>query len=121
MDLDCFSGAGGNRAFHFHWRRTGDASLELAAAVVVRMAANYLLAGGGIAGAVPDSVRRRRWARVSSIELPAADGGALGADDAGGAGEVARENAGTLRRVWRGKHRNEVARRVGWEMSARVS
>src|SRR5207247_6134715 len=58
-DLDSTTGDHRDGGLHRNWRRTGDASVELAAADVVRMAANYLLAGCRTAGSVPDSVRRR--------------------------------------------------------------
>src|ERR1035438_9318819 len=49
-----FSGGGGPR----FRSGSGAATVELAGADVVRVAANYLLAGSRVAGAVPDSVRR---------------------------------------------------------------
>src|SRR5271165_3354664 len=47
-----------NPAVYLRGRRSGDASVELAAASALRLEDAWLLAGVGIAGAVPDSVRR---------------------------------------------------------------
>ena len=76
------SGPGDDRDFCRDWWRGRAASVELAAAGVVRMAANYFLAGCRVAGSLPDSVRRRQWPRLSSLQLSPANGGALGPDDA---------------------------------------
>src|ERR1035441_6924046 len=60
MDLSGPTGPGGDGGFHRDWRRSGDALVERAAADVVRMAANHLLARSRNAGSVPDPVRRLR-------------------------------------------------------------
>ena len=77
-------------AVFMDWRRSGDAFVELESAGVVRMAANYLLAGSRTAGSLPDSVRRLWYACawLSSLQFSAANGRALGADDAGGTGKI---------------------------------
>src|SRR5437764_3180846 len=68
-NLDRSAGHPGDPALCLHWRRNSDASVELAAAGAVRMAANYLLAGCGTAGSVPHSVRRRCWPGLSSLQF----------------------------------------------------
>lgn len=90
-----------DRYFRGNWRRTGAASLELAAALVVWMAANYVLASHRPAGSVPDSVRRIWWPGIASLEFPAANGRTLGADDAGGAREISPRYERALQRPWR--------------------
>src|ERR1017187_1740247 len=106
-----FPGPTDDRDFHRDWRRSRAASVELAAADVVRMAANYLLAGCRTAGSLPDSVRRRRlwWSWLSSLQFSAANGRPLGADDARGAREVPTGYALTLRRLWSANQRNQGA------------
>src|SRR5580700_10548534 len=93
----------GNRAFHLDWRRAGDASVELAGAVGLWMAANYFLAGGWTAGPLPNPGRRPWRAGLSSLRRPAsnkrAHGRTLGKNDAGGAREVPQQLARTLRRL----------------------
>src|SRR6266446_4079129 len=108
MDFSGPASATRDRAFHLDWRRTCHASLELAAADAVRMAANYLLASYRAAGSLPDSVRRLEWRR-SSLQIRAANGRALGADDARGAREVPTEYALTWRRPWGASQRNQGA------------
>ena len=49
------------------------------------LARGHLLAGAGIADVVPDSLRRLCRSRIAAIPDPPADGGTVGADDAGGA------------------------------------
>src|SRR6267378_780030 len=97
MDSSGPTSATRDGAFHLAWRRTGHASLELAAADAVRVAANYLLAGCRTAGSLPDPVRGLEWWR-SSLQTWAADGRALGADDGRGTREVPPGWALTLRR-----------------------
>src|ERR1700730_12459240 len=104
-----FSGPTGYRDFHRAWRRTRAAPVELAAADVVRMAANYLLAGSRTAGSLPDSVWRLWWSWLSSLQFSAANGRALGADDARGAREVPPGDALTLQRLWSANQRNQRA------------
>src|SRR6266566_5082563 len=92
--MDFSGGATGNGDFHLDWWRSGDAFVELESAGVVRMAANYLLAGSRTVRSLPDSVRRPGYACAwpSSLKFSEANGRALGADDARGAREV----SGTL-------------------------
>src|SRR6266404_7486471 len=103
MDFSGPTSATSDGPFHLDWRRTGHASLELAAADAVRMAADYLLAGCRTAGSLPDSVRRLEWSWQSTLQYAAAHGPAhgraLGADDARGAREVPPELALSLRRL----------------------
>src|SRR5882724_3001461 len=99
VDFSGPTSATSDGAFHLAWRRTCHASLELAAADAVRMAANYLLAGYRTAGSLPDSVRKLEWRR-SSLQIRAENGRALGTDDARGAREVPPEYALTWRRPW---------------------
>ena len=80
----------GVRDVHLDRRRSGAASVELAAAGVVRMAANHLLAGSRTAGSLPDPVRRLWSWWLPSLQFSAANGRALGADDARGAGKIRR-------------------------------
>src|SRR5450432_1077860 len=94
-------GITGDRGFHRDWWRSGDAFVELESASGVRVAANYLLAGYRTVRSLQDSVRRPRyaWARLSSLQFSAANGRALGTDDARGTREVPRRYALTLRRL----------------------
>src|SRR5215469_11302233 len=86
-DLDRSAGDRGDSHIYRHWRRNRAAPVELAAAVAVRMAADYLLAGARTAAVVPDSVRRPWSSRLPSFEYAfqdaASNGRAVGADDAG--------------------------------------
>src|ERR1700676_981947 len=102
-----FPGPAAGRDFHRDWRRSGAASMELAAAGVVRMAANYLLAGCRTAGSLPDSVWRQRWARLSSLQFSEANVRALGTDDARGAREVPPGHALTVRGLWSARRWNQ--------------
>src|SRR5215471_7462655 len=62
MDVDCTAGDYCDPAVSLYRRRSSDASVELAATAAVRMAHADVLAGVGIAGAVPDSFRwTRSW------------------------------------------------------------
>src|SRR5580693_9169989 len=103
MDLSGPISGTRNGAFCLAWWRAGHASLELAAAFAVRMAANYLLASLRTAGSVPDTVRWLGRSSWLSLQYAAANfpthGRALGTDDAGGAREVPPELALTLRRL----------------------
>src|ERR1700720_3590803 len=87
-------------AFRLAWRRTGDASLELADAASLRMAPDYFLAGFRIAGSLPNSVRKLGWPRPALQYAPAnarAHGRALGENDTRGERKVPPELARTLR------------------------
>src|SRR5580704_17907283 len=90
-----------NSACRLAWRRIGHASLELAAAFAVRMAANHLLASLRTAGSVSDSVRRLGWSSWPSLQYAPANrpahGRALGEDDARRTRKVPPELALTLR------------------------
>src|SRR6266705_3135894 len=99
MDFSC--DITGDRGFHLDWWRSGDAFVELESAGVVRMAANYLLAGSRTVRSLPDSVRRPWYACawLSSLQFSEANGRALGADDAGGAREVQPGHALMWRRA----------------------
>src|SRR5580700_6596681 len=97
MVLDCAAGDCGTFCVCLGRRRSGDASVELAAAAPIRLADARFLASVGIAGVVPDSVRRSGRPRTSpqpGMALP----GSLPEDDAGGAGEVSPGNGGRLQR-----------------------
>src|SRR5258706_3829176 len=59
-DLDSSSGDRGDGGLHRDWRKRRYASVELAGAGVVRIAAGYLLAGYRTAGSLPNSFRRLR-------------------------------------------------------------
>src|ERR1051325_7250563 len=95
MDLDCSAGDFGDGIVHRHWRRDCDAFVELAAADVVRMAPDYVLAGAGTAASLPDSVRwlggiwRRKRAHASPHKRThggtngRTHAGTVGKDDAG--------------------------------------
>src|ERR1700688_4769671 len=106
-------GPAGNRAFLLAWRRTGDASLELADAATLRMAPDYFLAGFRFAGSLQDFVRRLGWPRLSLQYPPAyarAHGRALGEDDARGARKIPPELARTLRQFRSANQRNQGVR-----------
>src|SRR5580692_12430440 len=114
MDFSGPTSNTGDPAFHLDWWGTRHASLELAAADVVRMAANYLLAGCRIAGSMPDSVRRLEWWQSwPSLQYAAtnrpAHGRALGEDDARGARGVPPKLARPLRRLCSANQRNQGA------------
>src|SRR5450759_4668071 len=109
----------GDGDFRRDWRRIGDAVVELAAAAVVRMAANHLLAGSRTAGSVPDPVWRPGQFWLSRLQFPAANGRALGADDARGAREVPPGYALTLRRLWRARQRTRQRNRGAGLMAPR--
>src|ERR1700686_4063616 len=95
------------RDFHRDWRRSGAASVELAAASVVRMAGNHVLASCRTAGSLPDSVWRQRWAQLPSLQFSEANVRALGADDTRGAREVPPGHALTLRGLWSARRWNQ--------------
>lgn len=71
---------------HFYRRRIGDASMELAAAAVVWMGPNYLLAGSRIDDSVPYFVRRPWCFSLEWFQYAAPNQGAnartMGAHDA---------------------------------------
>ena len=76
MDLDCSACDRGDAPIHLHWRTAGDVSLELAVARIVRMARNYVLAGGlGVRGSHHAGMRSRirqrmaeRWEQMTPEE-----------------------------------------------------
>src|SRR5580692_5342573 len=112
MDFSGPTSATRDPAFHLDWRRTGDASVELAAAHAVRMAANYRLASDRTAGPLPDSVRRlerrRSWPALQNAAANGrAHGRALGEDDARGAREVPPELALSLQRLCSANQRTQ--------------
>src|SRR5271154_2629546 len=109
MAGDYFSGADSNRAFHSDRRRTDNASVELAAAAAVRMAAGHLLAGFRIAGALPDFIRGREWPRLWPLQFPPAHLRALRSDDARRAREIPPGRALALGRRRSANRRNERA------------
>src|SRR4029077_5961714 len=94
MVLDCAAGDCSNSTVYLCRRRSGDASVELAAAAAVRLANARLLASPGITGPVPDFVRRTRRAR-SRPQAPLA--GPLQEDDSGGGGKIPPSHG---RRLW---------------------
>src|ERR1700723_835290 len=100
MDLSCTISSARNGAFRLAWRRTGHASLELAAAFAFWMAPNYLLARLRTAGSLPHPLRRLGWSSRPSLQYAAANGRAhgraLGEDDSRGAREVSPKLARTL-------------------------
>src|SRR5258708_11681074 len=84
--LDRSGGNSGDSALYFHRRRNRNAPVELAAANVVRLASDYLLAGHWNSGAVPHPFWRAwfPWAHALQFSPPhaGAHGRALGTDDA---------------------------------------
>jgi|SRR5579872_123429 len=96
MVLDCTFRNCGDSAIYLHRRRGSHASVELAAAAAVRMEGAYVLAGAGIAGAVPDLVRRT-WRPSSWTRLQTSLGRTLQEDDAGGAGKIPSRHGGRVR------------------------
>ncbi len=85
MVFDCAGGDCRDCAVYVSWRRGGKAAMELAVAVVVRVAGDYVLEGGWNSGVVPDSIWRDQRAGIASFAISWADAGTVGADDAGGA------------------------------------
>src|SRR6266496_6051007 len=74
-DDNSATGDPGDGDLHLYRRRSGYAFVELAGANVIRVAANYLLAGDRIAGSLPNSVRRLwPWWRWAS-QFASANGG----------------------------------------------
>ena len=63
------AGNSGNSAFYLHRRRNCDAPVELAAADVVRLASDYLLAGRWNSGAVPDTFWRPWFSRFGRSDV----------------------------------------------------
>src|SRR5262245_40899036 len=82
---------------HRHRRRDGAATLELAAAAVVRLAPDHPLAGTWDSRAVPDPVRRAWAPRLPWLRVPPAHGRALGVHDPGGAGAIPARHPRALR------------------------
>jgi len=100
---DCDLGDG---AIHRPGGRVGPAALELAATVLIRMEADFLLAGVSAAGPMPDPVRgpwysalRARYTAASPREGQAANRRAVGADDPRRARKGQEEILGTLRAI----------------------
>jgi len=95
MVLDCTAGNYRDPAIRVRRRRSGDASMELAAAAAFRLAHADLLASAGIVGSLPDSVRPSRgtsWTRSrSSLER------SLQKDDARGTGKIPASDERRLR------------------------
>lgn len=91
MVLDCAAGDCSDSAISLRGRRGGDAPVELAAATALRLADTRLLAGTGIAGTVPDSVRRT-WAWGAGTAWWAALRTRLPEDESGGAGKASAGN-----------------------------
>src|SRR6266699_1807907 len=87
MDLDRSAGNPRDCAVYLHWRRNCTATVESAAADVVRMAANNVLAGSRTDRSLPDLVRGPWYSWLSSFQYAfqcsAANGRAVGADDTG--------------------------------------
>src|SRR5579872_243189 len=111
MVLDCTVGDCGHSAVYLHRRRSRHASLELAAAPTLWLAHADVLASAGLAGAVPDPLRRTR--RPSSWTRPKpAVGRTLQEDDAGGAGKIPAGDERRLRR-WGLRPRERQALRLG--------
>src|SRR6185312_2637037 len=79
--------------------RRGDrpAAVELAGAGFVRMAGDLFLAGGWIAGPVPDSLRGLWFPRWPAFQNATENVRAMGTDDARRAGEVPAELSRPLR------------------------
>src|SRR5689334_6094374 len=99
MDVHGPAGADRLRGFYRDRRAGGDAVVELAAAGGFWMADDHLLAGPRITRAMPHPFWRVWFSRRRpALQLPPSDGGALGADDAGGAGAIpATLSSGPLR------------------------
>jgi RNA polymerase sigma factor (sigma-70 family) len=96
-DFHGSAGDSGDAAIYLHRRRSSAASVELAAAAALRLAPDYVLAGSGNSGAVPDTVRRLWRPRLPPLQLAAAHGRALAAHDARGAGKIPAGYARTVR------------------------
>src|ERR1700688_3232236 len=99
MDFSGSARACGDSAIYLHRRRNRDATLERAAAVALRLAADYVLASRWDSRAVPNSLRRNWTARFSSLALPSPDGRTLAAHDSRGTGTIPRRHARALR-LW---------------------
>src|ERR1700676_2289005 len=74
--------------------------VEFFDAASVRLASDQLLAGGGPLASEQDPVRRISWWPGQAHVLASPHEGALGAHDPGGAREVSRRHARSLRSIW---------------------
>ena len=99
MDFYCSAGDPGDSGVYRDRRRISHASVELAAAAPLRLAADYLLASGWNSGAMPDSLRRIWTSRFRPFQIPSPHGRTLGAHDPGRAGTIPARNARRLR-LW---------------------
>src|SRR5215469_4403138 len=95
MVLDYSSSNYRDSAISLRWRRSCDASVELAAAAAIRLADADILAGAWTAGALPDSFRRTRPSWRTRRETPL--GWPLQTNDARRAREIPAGNAGGIR------------------------
>jgi hypothetical protein len=68
----------GDGGIYRHWRRNRAAPVELATAVALQMAADYLVAGARTAAFEPDSARRPWCSRFSSFPYAFQDAGSNG-------------------------------------------
>src|ERR1700722_5239008 len=97
MVLDGAAGDSRDGAVCLYWRGSGDALVELAASAAVRLAHAWLLASVGVAGAVPDSVRRTApWGVGPTWWAPMAR--AVPEHEPGRAGEISAGHGGGLQR-----------------------
>src|SRR5437879_12400194 len=97
MDFSGSAGNSGDAAVYRHRRRSGAATVELAAAAALRLAPDYFLASGWNSGAVPDPLRGIGTPRFRPLEIPPSHVRALGAHDPRGAGTIPARHARPLR------------------------
>src|SRR5438874_9119009 len=97
-DLDSSAGDPGHTALYVHWRQDSHAPVELAAAGVVWLAHDHLLASDWTSGAVPDPLWRiwTRMPRFPSLPYAPSPGRTLRKHDSGGAGKIPATHARTL-------------------------
>src|SRR5260370_35667840 len=98
MEMFFHSAAGnpGDAAICLHRRRNGDASVELAAAAVIRLAPGYLLASARTSCAVPDPLRWIWRARFRPPQFPPSHERALRERETGSAGTIPATHARPL-------------------------
>src|ERR1700756_3526552 len=99
IDFHCSAGDSGDAGLYRHRRRNCAASVELAAAVALRLAPDHLLASAWTSCAVPDPLRRTWTPPFRSLQFPPSHGRALWAHDAGRARTIPATLPRTLRRA----------------------
>src|SRR6266404_8207854 len=96
MDFPWSAGNSGDAGIYCPWRRNRNETVELAAAVTLRLAPDHLLASAWTSSAMPDPFRRTCVAQFGSPQFPPSHERALRTHDAGRAGTVSATHARTL-------------------------